>query len=464
MTLSITPGSTIRVSRLRWFRQGHVLVTVVIAAAVLAVVSGVLGSRFASPRQIAAQAAPPPLVQITQPVTYGVLKATIGLRAQIVYANALPVGLPDDLSSELPVVTSSNVNVGSRVSEGEVLFSVAERPVIVFEGDIPAFRDMAPGDSGVDVSELQAALAAMGYSTEPDAPGQYGAGTSSAVARFYQSIGFQVIWSPANAPAQLAQLNSAASQAKASLSTALASLTEARASSKTAATVPAAKAAVQSATSALTSAEHALVAGENSMGAEVPRGEVMFVPTLPAEVESSKVFIGRELSTKTPVLTIGSGALMLKGQVGTGSRAGLRAGEAATATSDITGASFHALVARVASSPTLSSSSNVPSYAVTLKPSTTVPASLVSQNVGVVIQTGSTSRATFIVPVSAVITAATGATFVDVKGDGNRVRRLPVRPGLVSGGKEAVHPLKPDLRSGMQVVVGVATRAFVGNG
>jgi len=47
--------------------------------------------------------------------------------------------------------------------------------VIVLEGRVPAYLDMAYGSSGVEVEELQHNLAALGLSIGADTPGTYGA-------------------------------------------------------------------------------------------------------------------------------------------------------------------------------------------------------------------------------------------------------------------------------------------------
>lgn len=442
--------------------HGRALAIVVGCAVALAVVAGVVGSRFASPRQIAASASSPPIVRVTQPVSFGILHATVAIRGSVVDPDPVAVGLPDDLGTSLPVITSVNANVGSTVSEGEVLFSVAQRPVVVLKGAIPAFRDMAPGDNGVDVTQLQGALHTLGYSTAPDPTGIYGPGTSAAVAAWYSALDYPAEYSPANAQAQLAQLTSAVVQATSKLDAANAALASAKASSTETATVPADETAVTSAQAALQQAKTALVTGHNTMGAMVPRGEVVFVPSLPESVVSSQVALGAQAPTKGAVMDIGSGALALQAQVGAGELSSLHVGQRATATSDLTGKSFPATVASVATTPstpnksTSGTASNVPTYAVDLTPTGAVPPQLLGQNVAVVIQVGSTKTPTWIVPASAVTTTASGTSFVTVAA-GHRQGQVDVEPGLVSGGREAVTATNGHLHKGESVVIGIAS-------
>ena len=54
---------------------------------------------------------------------------------------------------------------GAAVESGDVLYSVEGRPVVALTGAVPAWRDLASGaDGGADIAQLEAALAALGYS------------------------------------------------------------------------------------------------------------------------------------------------------------------------------------------------------------------------------------------------------------------------------------------------------------
>jgi peptidoglycan hydrolase-like protein with peptidoglycan-binding domain len=60
----------------------------------------------------------------------------------------------------------------------------------VLEGAIPAFRDLVPSLSGDDVRQLEEGLARLGFDPGP-VDGKYDAKTSAAVARWYESRGFE---------------------------------------------------------------------------------------------------------------------------------------------------------------------------------------------------------------------------------------------------------------------------------
>jgi putative peptidoglycan binding protein len=54
---------------------------------------------------------------------------------------------------------------GERVDCGEVLYRVDDHPVLLLCGSTPAYRSLSEGDSGPDVTELNANLVHLGYAT-----------------------------------------------------------------------------------------------------------------------------------------------------------------------------------------------------------------------------------------------------------------------------------------------------------
>jgi hypothetical protein len=55
--------------------------------------------------------------------------------------------------------------VGAVVRQGQVLYAVSGSPVVLLYGSTPAYRDLAEGDSGPDVTELNTDLVTLGYVT-----------------------------------------------------------------------------------------------------------------------------------------------------------------------------------------------------------------------------------------------------------------------------------------------------------
>lgn len=85
-------------------------------------------------------------------------------------------------------VTTVDVAPGDEVRQGSVLYTVNLRPVVIAQGLVPAFRSLSQGAEGVDVTQLQKMLAAVGvYRGAQD--GRFGAGTASAVRAWQKSLG-----------------------------------------------------------------------------------------------------------------------------------------------------------------------------------------------------------------------------------------------------------------------------------
>jgi hypothetical protein len=177
-------------------RRSRMLPVLLVLAVGLGAVAGAVADRFASPAQVAAKAAPPAPSLITARARFGVLSAIVQLRADVSTGDVVTVRAPGDLGGSLPVVTSVAVAAGQRVAPGQLLVTVAQRPVFVFAGLIPAFRAMSPGMTGPDVAELQAGLAAAGFGAGEDTLGVYGPGTSAAVSAFYKANGVTPVVSP----------------------------------------------------------------------------------------------------------------------------------------------------------------------------------------------------------------------------------------------------------------------------
>jgi hypothetical protein len=58
--------------------------------------------------------------------------------------------------------------VGQVVRQGQVLYAVSGDPVVLLYGTTPAYRDLAEGDTGPDVTELNTDLVTLGYLTAAD--------------------------------------------------------------------------------------------------------------------------------------------------------------------------------------------------------------------------------------------------------------------------------------------------------
>lgn len=184
-------------------QRRRVLVGVGIAAALLAV-GGLIGASFVkSPRQLAADSAAPPATVTTAKVISQVMTSSVQLRGVVypstqydVYPGA-PAASSAPASEPAAAGTTSAVYIskleaaaGGTITNGEQLAEIDGEPLVVLTGPVPAWRDLTPGESGPDVTELQRALGSLGYYDDGDAPGYFGSATQDAVSLFYEHLGY----------------------------------------------------------------------------------------------------------------------------------------------------------------------------------------------------------------------------------------------------------------------------------
>ncbi|MDR1442014.1 MAG: peptidoglycan-binding protein [Bifidobacteriaceae bacterium] len=138
-----------------------------------------------SPEQREAAASPPAPSTVLATVTRGDLNDETTLKATVVQEGHRTVDLT--LGDGREVVTKNDLGEGESVSNGDVILRVNSRPVFVFEGFFPAWRDIGEGDVGEDVAQLQAALAKSGFGLRAD--GEFGPSTKRAVDALYAAAG-----------------------------------------------------------------------------------------------------------------------------------------------------------------------------------------------------------------------------------------------------------------------------------
>ena len=142
-----------------------------------------------SPKQLAARSAAPAASAIT-----GVARMRV-LRDGVVLPGVVQAGKTVTVAAAAPyrtvIVTKMPVKPGQKVSPGHVIAQVDGRPVILLRGKLPAYRDLRVGDTGPDVTQLQAALTGLGYS-DYDESGYFGASTALAVETLFDHFGYRV--------------------------------------------------------------------------------------------------------------------------------------------------------------------------------------------------------------------------------------------------------------------------------
>lgn len=209
MTVRTRDGDAIsagqRPGRWRLGRRRRVVVAIVVVA-VAAATGGVWASAYIkSPAEVAARAKPPGLTLLTAPVRQQVINRTVLAQAVVTKPRQFlgpAAAAGGGLGNSQPIVTRVFVRRGSIARPGSVMLEVAGRPLFVFAGAVPAYRDLVPGESGADVAQLQAGLQRLGFWVG-DARGQFGPGTQSAVAAYYHRIGYRV---PADSAVPLSEV------------------------------------------------------------------------------------------------------------------------------------------------------------------------------------------------------------------------------------------------------------------
>jgi membrane fusion protein, multidrug efflux system len=383
---------------------------IILAMAGVAIVSaggGVLASsEIKSPAQVAAQTAPPALTVLTAPVTRQVVSETV--LAQGVVSQPPEISGPASFTSGgsdvpvtggaaaggavLPIVTRIFLGAGSAVHAGSVLAEVAGRPLFVFEGTVPAYRDLAPGESGADVAQLQQGLESAGYSIGDDTPGSYGPGTAAAVAAYYQSIGYRPVTTQGTAkkPAE----------------------------------------------------------------ALVPSDEIMFVPRLPAHVVSYAASVGQMASAS--LVTLSMGNPLISGQIDPADQGLVRSGTGVSISPEGGGRQTTGTVVSVSGTTQTQNSITGGSYLpARITPMSPLPVSMIGQDVQLTIVAAHSDGPVLAVPEAAVFASANGQTYVNEVRASQTQIRVPVTVGVTGDGLVEVTPAGgARLTAGDKVVTG----------
>jgi peptidoglycan hydrolase-like protein with peptidoglycan-binding domain len=311
-------------------------------------------------------------------------------------------------------ISKLEVAAGDTIRNGRQLAELDGQPLFALAGPVPAWRDLTPGESGPDVAELQNALASLGYYDGGDTAGYFGAATQDAVALYYEHLGY---------------------------------------------TPP-------------------------SSGG-VPAADVVFLPSLPATVVGVNGAAGQEPGQ--PFLELAArGSLALTGELPPAYAGQVKAGLNVSIFDEVTGIHATGTVAGLGtatvnvptgtvvdigssssasstssgnSNNSSSSSSSGGSGATTfiplaVHPSAPLAAALNGENVLVTVQTGQTEGPVLTVPVAAIVTSASGTSYVTVVGAHGTQTDVPVTPGISENGYVQVTPAHSGaLAAGDRVVV-----------
>lgn len=447
-------------------RRRRVLAGVVVGAVLFA--AGGVAASFAvkSPQQAAADAAAPEADVLTASVEKRVLTNPVVVRGTVAAGQSVDV-TPSGTSGEggLSLVSKLPVQVGDKVKAGQVVAEVSGRPVIALKGKIPAYRDLKPGTEGDDVAQLQQALKALGFGRGYDTAGTFGAGTQSALADFYDSIGYEPTPAQDGGEEAVESAEGVVKQAKRSLEDAK---TAAASDDSTSA-----KTQVTRAEEDLADAQKKLAEAGINAGPMLPASEVVYLTDFPARVDAVLATVGKAVSGT--LLKLSTGALIVQGSLQAYEKDLLSKGQKVDILSELTGDEAKGTVASVTAAQAGSSASSASSgggssnsssssggtgttsggWTVTVTPDEALPASLMGQDVRLTVSAASTKGKVLVVPVAAVSAQADGTTVVNVKEAGSGRRKVEVRTGVTGDGYVEVTPIGSGvLNAGDQVIVG----------
>jgi HlyD family secretion protein len=427
---------------------------IVAGVAACLVVGGAMGAQFVkSPAELEAQTASPPANLLTAPVADEVVSDVAVMRGTVSEPHEYHATPTSELGASALVVTKIYKPAGSVVQSGAVIAEVSGRPLFVLRGSIPVYRNIAPGDRGDDVAELQQALDQLGFSTSGDAVGYYGWETKRAVADFYASVGYQPAEAGDAAAVEAAKATVMQDESSlASLKTQ--ALNKNSSGGNTHGGVPI-RALIIQAQGSLAAAVTAERAASAASGAMVPYSEVMFVPSLPATVLSIAGSVGA--SPEEPFVTLASGTPDVLAQLDPSERGEIHSGMTAEIQDQVTGFDTTGVINTVSRATSSENSvSGAPYVPITIEPEKAVPPSEIGQDVQVTIESARSRGRVLAVPVSAVFSRADGSTYVTVVTAAGSQREVLIHVLLVGSVAVGIEPIEAgSLKAGDIVVTGV---------
>ena len=162
---------------------------VLAGAAVLAAVAATGGVVVASgANETIAAAEEPPANTAT--VERGELSAMVSQDGTLTY-RARPDGSPYSAINQAGGTYTELPYAGDKVDCGDVFYRVDDEPVLLLCGTVPAYRDLAEGDEGRDVRQLNRNLHELGYDADPNDNG-FTWKTEAALEKLQDDKGFDV--------------------------------------------------------------------------------------------------------------------------------------------------------------------------------------------------------------------------------------------------------------------------------
>ncbi|MFD5200646.1 peptidoglycan-binding protein [Streptomyces sp. NPDC058375] len=413
-------------------RRRRALIIVLLGSVVLTGAGVVTASVIKSPAQAAADTRPPPATVLTAAVEKKILSETVIARGRVAASQQISVSGEGAGGKDAgrSIVTKVFMKAGKPLRTGQALLEVSGRPIFVLKGDIPAYRDLGPGSTGEDVSQLRQALRELGYDSGGDPAGTFGPGTERAVKLFYQARGYEP-GTEQLAPEAAATGDASAAESK---------------------------------------QDRGDVSKEPSKPSSrivVPVSEIAYVRAEPAFVERVSAQVGDQGSGE--LATISAGDLIVNGSVGADVKKLMKPGQKVSIVSEVTGDEATGTVESVADKPTKQEKgvesapqAGSDTYQVKVRPSRQLPASLAGEDVRITVTAASSGKAVMTVPTSAISTGENGQATVTVR-KGAEEHRVAVDTGMTADGYVEVTTRGPKgLAVGDLVMVGVDASGAAG--
>ncbi len=220
--MAAAAGRRYRTLRTRRLVAGGALVALV----ALAAATGFVAGQLTSPEVDVAGPASP--VVLTRPVVESALETAIVSRVAIVPTTQQNLTVTPRGGTPA-IVTVAPPAAGATLREGDVLLEIAGRPVFLFAGELPAYRDLLPGAQGPDVAQLAAGLVRLGLLAGVPAGDTLSPQVEAAIEQLYEDAGYTPAFPSADDARRLAELELAVDRARNSVRSAEAAVARAAA-------------------------------------------------------------------------------------------------------------------------------------------------------------------------------------------------------------------------------------------
>lgn len=405
-------------------RRERFLVAALVLVTIIALAGGYLAVRglLSSPEQRAAHAAPLEELTVTVPVQRESRQEAVTLQATITYPDSLPV--PPPTAEEGPaILVQMELAPSDTLAGGDLIADISGQPLIALPGAFPLYRDLTRGDSGKDVTAVQAALDDLGY-LHGAVDGVFGPDTEQAVLALLEDRGYPATTVQSTVPVKPPP---AAGDATGGDDGAAAS---GGAADEPGPATPEPTDAPEPRTRTVTT---------------VPRTLFAMIDTLPSTVLTVPAQVGDDLAAAETLLTLSPSEPVVRGSIATTQALDITEGMPVLLTVD--GRERSGTVRSIVESGEDDGLSHL-----TVMPEEPLDADLVGTGTTLTVVTSSTEGEVLTVPVGAIRSDARASTYVLVPGE-DAARRIPVEVvGTVDGG--AVLAEDTDLVPGDEVLLG----------